>query len=330
MTDFQEAKRIVRAHHAALAGATADTVTAALSQNTSPDWHWRGVHPFHEQHGAAAVADTFYKPFLGAFARVQLREDLFFAGQNDCDDGQSTWVGSMGHLMGLFDAPFLGIKPTRRIAMLRYATFHRVAGGKIVETALFVDLLHLMMQAGQYPLPPQTGAHLVQPGPMTHTGLLHADADPAEGSATLALINRMIGDINTNEKYQTRQEELAQCWHDDMIWWGPAGIGATYTIDRYIDQHQTPFRTQIKDRVFNGHICRIAEGDFGGFFGWANLTVTNVGGYMGLPAGQPADMRVVDFYRRDGDKLAENWIFIDMLHWLNMQGLDVLGRLQAS
>ncbi|MGJ8624252.1 MAG: nuclear transport factor 2 family protein [Yoonia sp.] len=272
------------------------------------------------------MAEVFYKPFLQAFTRIQLREDLFFAGLNDCDNQSSTWVGSMGHMMGLFDAPFLGIKPTRRIAMLRYATFHRVEDGKIVETSLFVDLLHLMMQVGQYPLPPQTGAHLVQPGPMTHDGLLYDDADVAEGTKTLALINRMIGDINGHEKYKTRQEELGQCWHDDMVWWGPAGIGATYTIDRYIDQHQTPFRTKIKDRIYNGHICRIAEGDFGGFFGWANLTVTNAGGYMGLPAGQPADMRVVDFYRRDGDKLAENWIFIDMLHWLNQQGLDVLMR----
>jgi len=323
---FQQAKAVVRAHQAALTGARAETVTAALAANTSADWHWRGVHPFHEQHGAQAVADTFYRPFLTAFSRVQQREDLFFAGLNDCDGQTSVWVGSMGHLMGLFDAPFLGIRPTRRIAMLRYATFHRVENGKIAETALFVDLLHLMMQAGQYPLPPQTGAHLVQPGPMTHDGLLNADADPAQGAATLALINRMIGDINGAQKYKTRQEELSQCWHDDMLWWGPAGIGATYTIDRYIEQHQRPFRTQIQDRKYNGHICRMAEGNFGGFFGWANLTVTNTGGYMGLPAGTPADMRVVDMYRRDGDKLAENWIFIDMLHWLNMQGLDVLAR----
>ena len=330
MTDFQDAKRVVRAHQAALHAASSATIGTALAEHTSPDWHWRGMHPFHEQRGAAAVAEIFYKPFLAAFNRVQLREDLFFAGRNDCDDGASIWVGSMGHLMGLFDAPFLGIKPTRRIAMLRYASFHRVHNGKIVETALFVDLLHLMMQAGQFPLPPQTGAHLVQPGPATHDGLLYDDAPAQAGADTLALINRMIGDINGHEKYSTRQEELSQCWHDDMLWWGPAGIGATYTIDRYIDQHQTPFRTQITDRTYNGHICRIAEGTYGGFFGWANLTVTNAGGYMGLPASQPADMRVVDMYRRQDDKLAENWIFIDMLHWLNQQGLDVLGRLQDT
>lgn len=328
MTTLQDAKRIVRAHHAALNAALPAQIATALAENTTEDWHWRGMHPFHEQRGAEAVAQTFYTPFLQAFSRVQHREDMFFAGANDCDGGKSVWVGSMGHLMGLFDAPFLGIKPTRRIAMLRYATFHRVEDGKIAETSLFIDLLHLMQQAGQYPLPPQTGAFLVQPGPMTHDGLLHEDADPVEGTKTLDLINRMIGDINTHQKYMSRQEELRQCWHDDMIWWGPAGIGATYTIDRYIDQHQAPFRTQIKDRKYNGHICRIAEGNFGGFFGWANLTVTNAGGYMGLPAGTPADMRVVDMYRRDGDKLAENWIFIDMLHWLNQQGLDVLGRIE--
>ena len=112
-----------------------------------------------------------------------------------------------------------------------------------------------------------------------------------------------------------------------MIWWGPEGIGATYTIDRYIEQHQRPFRTLLRDRVGHGHVAKLAEGSYGGFFGWPNLSVTPVGGYMGLPAGPRADMRVIDIYRREGKLLAENWVFIDILHFLNMQGLDVLGRL---
>jgi len=115
-----------------------------------------------------------------------------------------------------------------------------------------------------------------------------------------------------------------------MLWWGPTGIGATYTIDRYIKQHQQPFRTQLGHRTFNGHVCRMAEGSYGGFFGWPNLSMECTGPYLGLPpSGRTADMRVVDIYRRDGDKLAENWIFIDMLHFLNMQGLDVLAQLDV-
>ena len=47
-----------------------------------------------------------------------------------------------------------------------------------------------------------------------------------------------------------------------------------------------------------------------------------------MPASSSAEMRVVDIYRRDGDKLAENWVFIDLLHWLAMQGLDVLARMR--
>lgn len=336
-TELQDAKRIVLAHYDAIAQATPETVATALAANTSTDWHWRGLHPFHEQTGAAAVAQTYWAPFLTAMTSVQQRQDVFFAGRNtDADD--DVWVTSMGHMLALFDAPFLGIRPTQKIVMYRYAEFNRVVGDKIVETASFCDLLHLMSQAGVNPMPPQTGMHLVQPGPATHDGLLFDEQDVQIGRDTMHLINRMIGDIdaNSNDKDTPRdatpQEELERCWHDDMLWWGPEGVGATYTIDRYIQQHQQPFRRQLGNRQFNGHIARISEGTYGGFFGWPNLTLTPLGGYMGMPGNGTvrADMRVVDIYRRDGDKLAENWIFIDVLHFLNQQGLDVLARLEQT
>ena len=112
-----------------------------------------------------------------------------------------------------------------------------------------------------------------------------------------------------------------------MIWYGPAGIGASYTIPRYQEQHQYPFRSGLKDKMFNGHLCRLAEGHYAGFFGWPNLTNTAAGGFLGLPASDtPADMRVVDIYRREGNKLAENWVFIDLPWWLQQQGIDILER----
>ncbi|WP_417818917.1 hypothetical protein [Tritonibacter scottomollicae] len=95
-------------------------------------------------------------------------------------------------------------------------------------------------------------------------------------------------------------------------------------------QHAEPFvEAFARSRVFNGHLCKLAEGNFGGFFGWANLTLQSDGGFMGMHEGaKPADMRVVDMYRAQDGKLVENWIFIDMLHYLNMQGLDVLARME--
>jgi hypothetical protein len=51
------------------------------------------------------------------------------------------------------------------------------------------------------------------------------------------------------------------------------------------------------------------------------------GGFLGLPGNEArVDMRVVDVYRREGDKLAENWALIDLPYWLKQQDLDILER----
>ncbi|MFK7755284.1 MAG: nuclear transport factor 2 family protein [Sedimentitalea sp.] len=328
MSDFQSEKKVVRDYFTALEQSDPSDLHKVQARFVAPNALWRGYHPFHEIADPSAVITQFWQPLRHALSALQRRMDVFMAGRNEIDGFQSVWVCSMGHLMGLFDAPWLGIAPTGKLAMLRYCDFHRVENGQIVETAMFFDIPHLMMQAGLQPFAPQTGAAMVQPGPRTQDGMLFEAQPPHEGTATLGAINRMISDLGNWDNSLSLEEELALSWHDDMAWWGPAGIGATYTIERYAKQHSGPFRAGFKDRVFNGHICRMAEGRYGGFFGWPNLTLTPTGGFMGMPAGRPGDMRVIDIYRRDGDKLAENWVFIDLLHFWNQQGVDVLARMQ--
>lgn len=327
MVDFQAEKDVVRAHHAALSGAGASEAAARLSAHTAPDWAWRGVCPFDERQGSDAVAAAFWSPLLRALTSLQRREDIFFAGLNEMDGFQGVWVVSMGHLVGLFDAPWLGIRPTRKLAMLRYAEFHRVEGGRIVETAQFVDIPHLMTQAGQNPFGPATAQHLVQPGPRTHDGLLTGPQPPEDGTATLAAINAMIRDLGTWNLGLPLEDELRRSWTEDMLWWGPEGIGSTYTIPRYAAQHSGPFRAAFTDRAKTRHLARLAEGHYGAFFGWPNFTARPTGGFMGMPAtDRVAEFRVIDVYRREGDKLAENWVFIDMLHVFRSLGVDVLDR----
>ena len=326
---FQTQKQLVLDYYAALDTAPPGATPEILARYMTPDAIWRGFHPFNELHGPEAVATTFWEPLRAALTSLQRRMDIFLAGRNAIDNGQSVWVVSMGHLMGLLDASWLGLPVTGRITMLRYCEFLRIDNGRITETAMYFDVPHVMMQAGLTPFPPQTGAHLVQPGPMTHQGLMFDPQDPQEGQKTLAAINFMVNDIKTwtGGREEPLVDELRRSWNEDMIWWGPAGIGATYTIERYAKQHSGPFREAFKTRTFNGHICKVAEGQFGGFFGWPNLTLTHAGGFMGMPAtGQPGDMRVIDMYRRSGDKLTENWIFIDLLHFWHQQGVDILGR----
>lgn len=333
MSNFQQEKKIVLDYYNALDKSEGNDITNVLKEYITEDYIWRGYHPFNELSKAKDVSELFWQPFRYAFKNMQRRMDIFMAGKNEIDGFESVWVVSMGHLMGLFDNEWLGIQPSRKMAFLRYCEFNKVQDGKITETAMFFDIPHVMIQVGLTPFPPQTAAHLVQPGPMTHEGLLFDEQDAAEGEKTLDAIDFMVNDIRTWKEKQEMPlvDELRRSWHEDMIWWGPAGIGAAYTIERYAEQHSGPFREGFTDRTFNGHLCRVAEGKFGGFFGWPNLTLTPSGGFMGMPATEkPGDMRVIDMYRREGDKLAENWIFIDLLHFWKQQGVDILERIAQN
>ena len=75
------------------------------------------------------------------------------------------WVLSMGHMLGMFERDWLGIPATGKMAFLRLCEFHRIDAGKITETYLHTDLISVMKQASVDPLPPQTGAEFVFPGP---------------------------------------------------------------------------------------------------------------------------------------------------------------------
>lgn len=304
-----------------------DADPATLVDHVGPDYHWRGVRPFYEHHGASSVIEHVLAPLHHSLSGLTRREHLFFSGINQHNSSE-IWTCSSGNFFGLFDYDLADIPANRKAVMLPYAEFHRVDGGRVVETALFLDLIRLQQQVGLDPIPTQTGARLTPPGPLTRDGVLLAAHDPIEAETTKALLDEMIDDLSSqNERgaVPCPPEVLRRTWHEDLAWYGPAGIGTAVTIPRYQEQHQTPFRTKLSDKVFNGHVCRIAEGHYSGWFGWPNLNNRNTGGYLGLPqTGELTEMRVVDIYRRDGGKLAENWVFIDLLHYAAQHGVDLL------
>lgn len=309
-----------------LEAATPDRMADAINRYGAPDYTFRGVHPFNELQGADAVVEVVWRPLQESFTSLQRRQEIFFAGPNRIDG--NLWVTSMGKLMGLFDRDWLGIPSTGKIVLVPYCEFFRIDHDRIAESALWVDIISVMQQAGIQPLPMQTGAEIINPGPRTADGVLLKQQDDADSQKTLDLIMKMCDDL-IRDRLESPADLLRKTWHENMVWFGPAGIGATFTIDRYQRQHQGPFRAGLDNIVFNGHVLEHAEGFYGGWFGWPNLTMNQGNGFLGLPASDtPTEMRVVDIYRRDGDKLAENWIFIDFLHYLSLLGVDILERCQ--
>ena len=329
MVDIAAAKALVLKANAALDAAGPDEVAAVLSAFVANDYRWRGMHPFHEQTGLEAVADVFWSPLKQAMGPVQRRSDIFMAGLNQLDDWSTTWVVEMGHLMGLWDHPWLNFKPSEKLVFLRYCEFHRIEDGKIAETAMYVDILNFLSLSGYVTVPSVTGVELLSPGPKTHDGLLCSEHPPEEGRTTVELISAMVTDLRENIVHSPGNH-INTFWTDDMNWFGPGGIGASGFKHGYRRGHAGPFEEGLEYVRHTEHVTRIGEGMFGGFFGYPSLTMRSKG-YLGLPPSDvPADMRIVDLYRREGDKLAENWIFIDMPHFLAMQGIDILEQIRRS
>lgn len=324
---YKKEKDLVWSFFEELEKADAKQLENVFDKYVSDDYNWRGVYPFREKSGLKEVVDTFWKPLKNSFTAVQRRADIFIGGTSEI--GGEKWVMCMGHFMGLFDREWLNIPPTGKMTSIRFAEFNCVENGKITKTGLFIDLVGVMKQAGLNPLPVETGSFFIYPGPKDHNGILREDALPEEGIKTMNLVNKMVDDLsqlNDSGAMGCPPEVLAKSWSEDMIWYGPAAIGASYTIPRYQMQHQLPFRNNLDGKKFNGHVCRFAEGNFACFFGWPNLTNRGIGGFLGLPASNEADMQVVDVYYRKGDKLSENWVLIDIPYWLKQQGIDILER----
>jgi hypothetical protein len=119
-----------------------------------------------------------------------------------------------------------------------------------------------------------------------------------------------------------------------MAWYGPSGIGTSRAFRAYEDNHQIPFRHAfpVYGRAFVGvHVAEVSDGNYAGWVGWPSIRATHSGEYLGLPpTGEVVDIRVMDFYRREGGLIIENWVPIDMIHLLLQMGLDVFAELQSQ
>lgn len=329
----RNAKEIASQFSDAWAVSAVDALPENLGRFVSDAYHWRGSRPFYEQPTLSSLCSNVIAPLRAGLNPLSRREYLSIASTNDADGGETIWTCSMGHLEGPFVEPWLGLRPTRKLVRLRYAEFHEVCDGRIMQSALLVDISDFLQQIDLDPFPNQRGVRHVFPPPLR--ALDHSAADGTEqGRMTMEVLNRMIEDLdllNKSGEDTCTPEYLARCWHEDMSWYGPAGIGSMKTIPLYQEQHQFPFRQGLKNKQYHGHVARIAEGDFAAFFGWPNLTNSPRSGYLGLPESDViGEMRVVDVYRREGDRLAENWVIIDFPHYFASFGIDLIANAVAA
>ena len=205
--------------------------------------------------------------------------------------------------------------------------------GQIVEVQAIWDIPELMMQAGAWPMAPSLGREWHTPSPITQDGLLDTTDKTDRAQFCQAHILDMLTALVRHPVEPVEAMELERFWHPKMTWYGPAGIGTARGISGFRNWHQIPFLNAMPDRgqfpdETTFHF--FAEGDYVAVTGWPDMVQTITGsGWMGIaPNGQKIEMRSLDFWRLDGDKIRENWVLVDLLDVYRQLGVDVFARLR--
>ncbi|MBN2499863.1 MAG: ester cyclase, partial [Anaerolineales bacterium] len=284
------------------------------------DVSWHGPHPINDLKGVDALLSGFWQPLLHAIPDLQRTSEIFIGGHRH-------WVGAIGYFGGTFARDCLGIPATGREIRIRFGEFSAVHDGRIILTYIIPDILDLIRQAGFQLLPPSRGEEGLWSGPMTRDGVLLNVQVDGEGPSTLHLAKIMCQALDT--------PRLDQFWDPEtMVWYGPSGIGTLRTLAGFEDGHETPFRHAFPacGRVFAGlHVAEVDDGNYAGWVGWPSIRAIHSGEYLGCPpTGKVVDVRLMDFYRREGELVIENWVPIDMIHLLLQIGFDVFGELQKQ
>ena len=282
------------------------------------------VHPFNKM----ANRESFERRFMGSlghsFSNLYRRDYLLTSGSFD---GQE-WVSSTGYYVGYFARDWLGIKATEALAYLRVGEFHRMEGGRAVESYVYLDIPQLMISANQWPIADSPGLHRgytgYLPGPASQDGLSMARHDPAESKKSFQLTTDMLS------KLATKDEAWRPYWHENMLWYGPAAFGSFVGIEHFAD-FQVTF-----ENAFDGwaggssaagrtrHFVRHGDGNYSCSGGWPSLSGVQIKTFMGQPATHKMlYMRVCDWWRREGDLFVENWVFVDIPDVLLQMGVDL-------
>lgn len=306
----------------AIADARSAGLEAAVADVFTPDAQWNGCHPIGQFKGAADLAAGHFGPLKASFPDLERRDDVFIAGtfQGKC------WLSATGHYFATFEQDWLGIPATGQWASLRYGEMYRLDGGRIAEAFVIYDVVDLMRQAGVSPWRRGLGVEGLTPGPRTHDGVRLAGSPDGETGRTFDLVTAMLQALFEPDRESMGMERF---WSPTMMWYGPALIGATRGLDGFFRDHTTPWMTAFPGWNDALQAPHFADGDYACYAGWPSIEAKHDGPLFGLaPTGRSVEMRVMDWWRRDGDLLAENWIFLDFPHLFLQLGVDLFALMR--
>ncbi|WP_420642546.1 ester cyclase [Candidatus Leptofilum sp.] len=320
----------------------ADNMADVIRDAVHEDVDWNGSYPINQLKGVEALITGFWQPLRHSFPDIKRKADIFMGGLTSGEE----WVSGLGYLTGTFEQDWLGIPASGKKTNIYFGQFYLMREGKIAESYVIYDILAVMRQAGFQVLPPARGMEGGKiPGPHTRDGVLLTEQDELEtqktGQLVMAMLYGLRRYVRSRDGDNLRSMEQAHYWQPQMHWYGLSGIGSCLSLEEFEDFHQRPWLRGFGDRgvqsdgrgrlIGLGGDDFLAEGKYAALGGWDSLYSRHNGEYGGVPGtGKLMTIRDFDWYRREGDLIAQNWVPIDIIDLFLQMGVDLFDRLRRQ
>jgi len=262
------------------------------------------------------------RQFRHAFGKTELFTQMMFFGDNE-----TVTTTSYGTLF--WDGDLFGVQAPKKWIDLRVCDFYRVRedsagiyGGLITYNFMMIDWADVLHRAGISLLPPsELDEGLVLP-PSANDGVpapysilaRSRTSQPARAMVNGALKDQWVGNAQEN-----------QWWHDDMLFYGPRGIGFAKGYEAFKQHILTPFHAAFTQRTLDlsiltceGNYCA-AQGHIIGLHSarWLGVAPRFVDGKaLEVKLRFGMHFRVVD------GKAKEGWAIFDVPGFFQQVGLD--------
>ncbi|WP_299151109.1 ester cyclase [uncultured Tateyamaria sp.] len=298
---------------------------------------WHAPAAVGVQTSGKAVIDALFAPLHHGLSGFMRQTHILMAGQSQAHEGRGRddthWVGATGYLTGRASAPIFGIPPTDHDLRIRWGEFLRFDdAGRITHAQTIWDFVDWFDQIDLPVLPRPRGARHVYPAPTGYDGVLVDPQDQQATARTLAFGRDFIfGGLNGFDESDLSSMGMARYFHPNLKWYGPGGIGACLSLSEFETFHQHPWLMAFPDRKVMHLESLFAEGEMLAASGPMGVVGTHSGPYLGHAAtGAPIEVSGLDFWRREGDRFTENWVFVDMIHLFSQMGVDLFARMREQ
>lgn len=282
------------------------------------DFAYVGDWNFGPTKGLRAWYDGEHMHFNGALPDCQWQDFIRAATHDTCTSasyGLARWVGE-----------FAGVPPPRDQPKVRVRDldFYIIEGNRIKVNWCIVDVVDLFEQVGYNVLPRSPLPQLGYGAPRAMDGFpapLSSMFTPEDAADSLKTWQAAL-----HEDYDLGAGG-ARWWAEDLLWYGPGGIGTARSKDEYVRHFITALHGAFSNitRKTDQVVC---EGPYCGahFYLWGNHTGTWLGEsptYKRVPLRCGAHAHVV------GGKIVEGWLIIDTPLTFHHMGIDFYARAKA-